>query len=106
MLHRAAWQGDYSPSLGSPSPLSAIEIALNDWNILNDWNVWNGLVPVGSCWRRLNLSCLVNRSILETQLSRVWTLRILIPRFSAFPEIPKVKTRYQIILHRSFSRRL
>jgi hypothetical protein len=36
MLHRAAWQGDYSPSLGSPSPLSAIEIALNDWNILND----------------------------------------------------------------------
>jgi hypothetical protein len=28
MSHRTVWQGDYRPSVGSPSPLSAIEIAL------------------------------------------------------------------------------
>jgi hypothetical protein len=28
MLRRATWQGDYRPSIGSPSPLRAIEMAL------------------------------------------------------------------------------
>ena len=28
MLRQATWQGQYRPSIGSPSPLSAIEMAL------------------------------------------------------------------------------
>jgi hypothetical protein len=41
--------------------LERTDPVVNGAKRLNNWNLWNGLVPVGSSWQRLNKSYPFNR---------------------------------------------